>query len=155
MIATPAHSHYHTAAMHLEIAVNTTLAAAVLIGAITGCATREKDPLDEIKALIPKVEERLNRRDLGGLKGMGTTQFESNAFVIDVFGQHVHDSVSLALSRIQQTGSDATLILNMVSQERAGETRELHLRLKGDGRWKIDSYEVIGPAADTNDAAGS
>lgn len=116
---------------------------------LTGCAKKEKDPLDDIKSLIPIVQQRLNKRDLAGLKGMGTVQFESNAFVIDVFGEHVRDSVELSLSRIQLDGADATLILNMNSRAGAGETRELHLHLKGDGKWKIDRYEIVQPGADS------
>jgi len=46
-------------------------------------------------------------------------------------------------------GADATLILNMSSHERAGERRELHVFLKGDGKWKIDRYEVTEPPPDT------
>lgn len=135
--------------MRAHFAVNTCLAASVLLGAVTGCAKKAKDPLDNIKALIPVVEAKLNKRDLAGLKGMGTVAFESNALVIDVFGEHVRDSVHLSLSRILMDGADATLILNMSSHERAGETRELHLFLKGDGKWKIDRYEIAEPPADT------
>lgn len=135
--------------MRPHFAVNTCLAAAVLLGAAAGCAKKAKDPLDDIKALIPVVETKLNKRDLAGLKGMGTVAFESNALVIDVFGEHVRDSVHLSLSRIQMDGADAALILNMSSHERAGETRELHLFLKGDGKWKIDRYDIIEQQVDT------
>lgn len=136
--------------MRPQFTVNTCLAAAVLLGAVTGCAQKEKDPLDDIKSLIPAVESKLNKRDLAGLKGMGTVAFESNALVIDVFGERVRDSVHLSLSRILMDGADATLILNMTSHERAGETRELYFHLKGDGRWKIDRYEVIESPQDTS-----
>lgn len=135
--------------MRPHFAVNTCLAAVVLLAAVAGCAKKEKDPLDSIKALIPVIEAKLNKRDLAGLKGMGTVAFESNAMVIDVFGEHVRDSVSLSLSRIQMDGADATLILNMSSHERAGEMRELHIFLKGDGKWKIDRYDISAPQADT------
>lgn len=138
--------------MRGDFAVNACLAAAVFMGVAAGCAKKEKDPLDLIKALIPVVEQRLNKRDLAGLKGMGTVQFESNAFVIDVFGERVRDSVDLSLSRIQLDGADATLILNMNSHAVAGETRELHLYLKGDGKWRIDRYEILQPGADSLDS---
>lgn len=129
--------------------VNRCLSIAVLFGAFTGCATEQTDPVDALKSLIPVVEQRLNKRDLAGLKGMGTVAFESNAFVIDVFGQHVRDSIGLSLDRIQQDGADATLILNMTSGERSGENRKLLLRLHGNGKWKLDSYEVLTGPADT------
>lgn len=136
----------------MKFAVNTCLAIAVLMAGVTGCAKKEKDPLDDIKSLIPVVEQRLNKRDLAGLKGMGTVNFESNAFVIDVFGQHVRDSVHLSLSRIQMDGLDATLILNMTSREQVEGRRELFLYLKGDGKWKIDRYEIVQPGADSLDS---
>jgi hypothetical protein len=139
--------------MRLRFAVNTVLAAVVVGSAVYSCATKEKDPLDDIKSLIPKIEKGLNRRDLAGLKGMGTVQFESNSFVIDVFGEHVRDSVTLSLSRIQQDGAEATLILNMTSRQRAGEKRELHVRLKGGEKWKIDSYEILEPGAHDSDTS--
>ncbi len=129
--------------------VNTGLIAAVIIGALMGCAKKDVDPIAELRSLIPVIEQRLNKRDLAGLKGMGTVAFESNAFVIDVFGEHVRDTVRLTLDRIQQDGADATLILNMASQQRAGEPRLLHIHLRGGGKWKIDSYEITAPAADS------
>lgn len=135
--------------MRLQTAVNTCLTTAVLLGALHGCAKEEVDPLEALKSMIPGIEQRLNKRDLAGLKGIGTVQFESNAFIIDVFGEHVRDTVHLGLSRIQQDGTNATLILNMTSQERAGESRELHLHLKGNGKWKIGAYEIIVKAADS------
>ncbi len=135
--------------MRPHLAVNTCLAAIVLLAAVTGCAKKVKDPLEDIKSLIPAVEAKLNKRDLAGLKGMGTVAFESNALVIDVFGEHVRDSVRLSLSRIQMDGAEATLILNMSSLERAGGMRELRLLLKGNGKWKIDRYEIAEPQADT------
>lgn len=129
-------------------AVNTTLSLIVLTVAVLGCRAKTVDPLDRVKALIPEVETRLNRRDLAGLKGMGTERFESNAFVIDIFADRVRDSVTLALSRIQQDGADATLILDMASRQ-TGARQELRLHLRGNGRWKIDSYELAAPDTDT------
>ncbi|HWO55952.1 MAG TPA: hypothetical protein VNN55_00115 [bacterium] len=113
-----------------------------------GCRAKTVDPLDRIKALIPEVETRLNRRDLAGLKRMGTERFESNAFVIDIFADRARDSVALALSRIHQDGADATLFLQMTSRQ-TGARQELRLHLRGNGRWKIDGYEVVAPGADT------
>lgn len=135
--------------MCLQFAVNTALAWAVLMGAVSGCAKKEVDPVAELKALIPVIEQRLNKRDLARLKGMGTDNFESNAFVIDVFGEHVRDSVRLSLDRIQQDGTDATLLLNMASMKRPAAGRTLRLHLQGNGKWKIDSYEIIVAPADT------
>ena len=131
--------------MRAHSAVNTTLGVAVLCGMLIACDSKPREPVDEMKSLIPFIEQRLNRRDLGGLKAMGTENFESNSLVIDVFGEHVRDSVCLSLSRIQQDGTDAALILNMSSTERPGEKRELHLDLKGDGKWKIDAFEITDP----------
>lgn len=138
--------------MRPRSAVNTTLLLAVLGFTVSGCATKEKDPLDEIKSLIPVVEQRLNKRDLAGLKGMGTVQFESNALVIDVFGEHVRDTVHLALSQILQTGSDATLILDMSMRPTMTQGRKLVLELKGGERWRIDSYRILTPDTDSSGA---
>lgn len=129
--------------MRRQTAVNTNIALAVLACGIGGCAPKDKDPLDELKMLIPKVEEGLNSRDLAALQKIGTEKFASNSLVIDVFGDRVRDSVRLTLSRIQQTGTDATLILNVIPYDPAGEKRELRLRLQGGEKWRIDSYEVI------------
>jgi len=129
--------------------VNTGFIVAVIIGALIGCAKKDVDPIADLRSLIPVIEQRLNKRDLAGLKGMGTVAFESNAFVIDVFGEHVRDTVHLTLDRIQQDGTDATLILKMDSQQRVGEPRLLHVNLRGDGKWKIESYEITTPAADS------
>jgi hypothetical protein len=134
--------------MRPSLVVNTTLSLVVLTVATLGCRAKTVDPLDRIKALIPEVESRLNRRDLAGLRRMGTERFESNAFVIDIFSDRVRDSVVLSLSRIQQDGADATLFLDMTSRQ-TGARRELHLHLRGNGRWKIDAYELAAPGADT------
>lgn len=129
--------------------VNTGLIGAVIIGALIGCAKKDVDPIADLRSLIPIIEERLNKRDLAGLKGMGTVAFESNAFVIEIFGEHVRDTVRLTLDRIQQDGTDAKLILDMASQQRAGEPRQLHVNLSGNGKWKIDSYKIVESAADS------
>lgn len=126
--------------LSLAIVVNGLWAAAVFL--LISCDTGPKDPIDEIKALIPKVQERLNRRDLGGLKGMGTERFEPNAFVIAVFGDRARDSVDLALKRINQVGKDATLILSVRFRgDNATPARELQLPLVAGRRWWIDGFE--------------
>ena len=135
--------------MRLQTAVNTSLIAAVILSVAVGCATKEKDPLDDIKSLIPKIEAGLNRRDLAGLQKLGTERFQSNALVVDVFDGRINDSVHVSLSRIQQTGADATLIVNLMSHETPGERRELHLHLQGGERWAITSYEIGAVAADS------
>lgn len=126
------------------IVVNALWAVAVLL--VVSCDRRPKDPIVEIKALIPKLQERLNRRDLGGLKGMGTDRFEPNALLIAVFGSRVRDSVELGLKRINQTGKDATLFLSVKFY---GDTltpaRELQLPLVAGRLWWIDGFQFTPP----------
>ncbi len=135
--------------MRADSVVNAGIVAAVVVAVAGGCAEKEIDPIDQIKSLIPVIEQRLNKRDLAGLKGMGTVQFESNAFVIDVFGEQVRDTVTLSLSRVQIDGADATLMLHLTSLQSPSERRQLNIHLQGDGKWKIDRYEIIRPQGDT------
>lgn len=123
--------------------VNAVLFSAVLVMGVLGCAKKTEDPLDDIKAMIPAFEQRLNRRDLAGLQSMGEPGFQSNALVIEVFSGRVADSVKLSLSRIQMDGPEATMILNMDSREWPTLKRELHLFLRGDGKWRINRYEIV------------
>ena len=122
------------------VAVNGLWAVAVLL--LISCDTKPKDPIDEIKALIPKLQQRLNRRDVGGLKGMGTDRFESNSLVIAVFGDRARDSVDLTLKRINQVGKDATLILSVRFRgDVTTPVRELRLPLVAGRKWWIDGFE--------------
>ena len=130
------------------IAVNALWVMAVFL--VVSCDTKPKDPIVEIKALIPKLQERLNRRDLGGLKGMGTERFEPNALLIAVFGTRVRDSVELGLKSINQTGKDATLFLSVKFH---GDTltpaRELQLPLVAGRLWWIDGFQFT-PEAESD-----
>jgi hypothetical protein len=133
--------------MRHQIAVNTILLLVVSTAVLVGCAKKEIDPLDELKMLIPRVENGLNGRDLAALQKLGTDRFESNTLVIDVFGKRVNDSVDLTLSRIQQTGSDAIMYLDLISHDPGQRKRTLQLNIVGGERWRIDSFVVIDSTA--------
>jgi hypothetical protein len=77
---------------------------------LIGCGKKEEeDPLDYMKALIPKIEAALNSRDIPALKKLGTPTFEANRFITDVFSRGVRGDVSLALARFRDVPGQVRL----------------------------------------------
>lgn len=140
--------------IRLQQAVNTPLAIGVLVWAISGCTAEEKDPIDQIKDLVPGIEERLNDRDRSGLRRMGTKVFDPDRLLVELFAGNDRDSVDLALSRVQIDGPEATLLITVSSRARAGERRELRLQLRHDGKWKLEGHQIMVPDADSLDGSG-
>jgi hypothetical protein len=126
------------------------LLAVVLILAsalsISGCARKKTpNPVDAIKAIVPRLQEALNRRDIAALQRLGTSDFPSNRFLIDVFEGAVSDTIALSIAHLRQVPGEAQLVLTVTSL--AGG-RELTLTLTGDGTWRIHSYQIA-PMADS------
>ena len=129
--------------------VNTIAAANVLILlSLAGCSQKERDVVAEIRALIPDIQQKLNDRDLGGLKRMGTANFQENAFVTDLV-PGPNDSVKLGFkSMINEPGKAVVIVRVLPSGQTGTVSRELTLNLTGSGHWHIDSYTVTGKAGE-------
>ncbi|HEX9750818.1 MAG TPA: hypothetical protein VGB22_05995 [candidate division Zixibacteria bacterium] len=123
----------------------TAILMAVLF-AVFGCRSAPTDPIEEVKAMIPKIESALNRRLIGDLQRMGTGEFEANSFIMDMVGQRVDAQATLSLRRAQLTGNEIHMALDAKMVDNAGTwTQRLFLTMLQDGRWKIAAYEIGTP----------
>lgn len=110
--------------------------------ALTGCSKKEEDPVEYVKAMIPKIQQGLNDRDIAELKSLGTAKFEANRFITDVFTHGVHGDVSLELVRVRSVPGDVRMILRTLFDGGKGGVKELTLFYAGDKDWKIDTYSL-------------
>ena len=124
-----------------------------------GCARKRVDPVDALKAMVPRMEAALNRRDIAALQKLGTSQFASNRLIIDVFGANRTDTVDLQIKHLTQLPGKAQLTLGIVARgEEDLAVGMLTLQMVGDGNWRIDSYDLSlpppAPDADTSRSGG-
>ena len=110
--------------------------------ALAGCSKKEEDPVEYVKAMIPKIQQGLNDRDIAGLKSLGTSKFEANRFITDVFAHGVHGDVTLELVRVRSVPGDVRLILRALFDGGQGGVKELSLFYAGERDWKIDTYSL-------------
>ncbi|HUU44257.1 MAG TPA: hypothetical protein VM118_00880 [Acidobacteriota bacterium] len=119
-----------------------------------GSCGKEEDPIDRIRMLVPEIAAALNGRDIGGLRRLGTGNLEANRLIIDAFPDGGSGTLTLGFKRIRMLGDSAELTVEArYPADPAAAPRELLLVLKGNGRWRIDSYTFPVPAADTTSAA--
>ncbi|MEW5873660.1 MAG: hypothetical protein AB1752_00585 [Candidatus Zixiibacteriota bacterium] len=128
----------HSARFHIAITLGILL---------TGCSKEPVDPIEYVKSLIPKIQDGLNRRDIAGLKKLGTSQFEPNRFITDVFTHGVEGDVALSLVRIRHVTGEVALNLNAAfGPNGRGGLKELKIQFVGseeDGDWKITTYILL------------
>jgi hypothetical protein len=121
-------------------------AAALLLtaAAIAGCSKKPVDPIEYVKALIPKIQDGLNRRDIAGLQALGRSKFEANRFITDVFTHGVEGDVSLSLARIRHVTGEVSLSMNAAfGPDGSGGLKELKIQFGGgDDEWKITTYTL-------------
>jgi hypothetical protein len=127
---------------------------------LTGCSKPPVDPVEQAKALIPKVADGLNRRDIGALKDLGTANFEPNRFITDVFAHGVRGDVTLSLTRFRQVPGENRLVLGATfGPNGSGGAKDLTLILAGEKELKIDTYTLadvsIPPAGSGPGATGT
>lgn len=115
---------------------------AVCCIALSGCSQKEVDPVEYVKAMIPQIQQGLNDRDIAGLKGLGTSKFEANRFITDVFTHGVRGDVKLELVRVRSVTDDVRMILRAVFDNGNGGVKELTLFFAGKGKLKIDTYSL-------------
>lgn len=119
----------------------------ILTGLLTlhGCGKKEPpDPIEYVKSLIPVIEEGLNRRDIAGLKKLGTTKFEANAFINDVFSRGVEGNVAFHLKRVRHVTGEVSLTLQATfGQGGRGGEKELKIQFVGEHPWRIDAYWLV------------
>jgi len=124
-------------------AVSLLLLIAAYCIAVAGCGKKEEvDPVEYVKAMIPDVQKGLNDRDIAALKELGTSKFEANRFITDVFSRGVHGDVSLALTRVRYVPGDLHMILRATFGGGTGGIKELTLYFAGENKWKIDTYSL-------------
>jgi len=110
---------------------------------LIGCSKPPVDPVEQANALIPKVADGLNRRDIGALKDLGTDRFEPNRFITDVFAHGVQGSVTLAMKRFRQVPGENKLVLSATfGTGESGGVKDLTLLLVGEKVLKIDLYSL-------------
>ena len=137
------------------------LSALVLVTAVlTGCSKPPVDPVEQARAMIPKVADGLNRRDIGALKDLGTAGFEPNRFITDVFAHGVRGDVTLSMKRFRQVPGENKLFLSATfGPDQSGGIKELTLILTGEKVLKIDTYVLadiaIPPAQPGGGAPGT
>jgi len=127
---------------------------------LAGCSKPPVDPVEQANALIPKIADGLNRRDIGALKDLGTDRFEPNRFLADVFSHGVKGDVTLSLYRFRQVPGETKLVLTATfGVGEIGGRKELTLTLAGDKVLKVDLYSLtdvrIPPAEPNTGTAGS
>lgn len=116
----------------------------VVVGAVmilTGCG-EPPDPVDEIRSLVPKIQEALNARDIGGLRRLGTGNLAANRFIIDAFEGGGEGRITLRFKRVSLRPEDTelNLLAHLDTATDPDEERTLTIFLEGNGRWRIDSY---------------
>ena len=106
------------------------------------CAPKPRDSVEVLKAMVSKIENALNRRDVGGLQKMGTSRIDSNRFVIDVFDGNPADSVNLKIRRILlPKPTEAEVIIDaVVGPGSARRLKNMTIHFVDNGNWKIDTY---------------
>jgi len=123
-------------------AMYTVLCVTIVCCGMTDCSQRERDPVVEIRGMVPKIEEALNRRAIGDLRGLGTRRLEANRFIMECFGGREDFPVVLRFRNFKISGTVAQLELgaSFESPEPSHE-RTLNLTLHDTGHWEIDSFE--------------
>lgn len=112
-------------------------------GFFTACSKPPVDPVDQVRALIPKLADALNKRDLAALKDLGTSKFEPNRFIADVFAHGVQGNVTLSMKRFRQVPGENRLGLTAdFGPGQSGGSKELTLLLVGEKVLKIDVYSL-------------
>ena len=110
---------------------------------LSGCSKKEVDPVEYVKAMIPKIQDGLNRRDIAGLQALGTSKFEANSFITDVFTHGVEGDVTLAMTRVRHVPGNLFMILSAsFGNGGSGGAKELTIYFAGEKKWKIDSYSL-------------
>lgn len=116
----------------------------VVVAGLIACAKPPVDPVEQTRILVPKVADGLNRRDIGALKDLGTSNFEPNGFIADVFGHGVRGDVTLTLRRFRQVPGENKLMLSAsFGPNQSGGLKELTLMLTGEKVLKIDTYTLV------------
>lgn len=135
---------YRTRCHRTTIAKGTSLLALLAFCgiALSGCSKTKVDPVEYVKAMIPQVEKGLNDRDIPGLKGIGTGEFDPDGFITDVFSRGVRGDVSLALVRVRYVPGDLHMILRATFGGGSGGVKELTLFFAGEDDWKINTYRL-------------
>ncbi len=128
--------HRTSIAKGLSLLVLLALSGVVL----SGCSKKKVDPIEYVKAMIPRIQKGLNDRDIPALRDMGTTKFEANGFINDVYSRGVRGDVSLALIRVRYVPGDLHMILRATFGGGSGGVKELTLYFAGENKWKIDTY---------------
>lgn len=117
------------------------LLIAGVVTVVSGCG-EAPDPVDEIRALVPKLQEALNARNIGGLRRLGTGNFAAQRFIIDAFPGGEGGRITLRFKRIRLSpeATELNLLAHFDGTTGPGEGRALTIFLEGNGRWRIDSY---------------
>jgi hypothetical protein len=114
-----------------------------IAGFLAACSKPPVDPVDQVRVLIPKLVDALNKRDLAALKKLGTDKFEPNRFVTDVFAHGVQGEVTLSMTRFRQVPGENKLGLSAIfGADQSGGIKDLTLFLVGEKVLKIDTYTL-------------
>jgi hypothetical protein len=110
---------------------------------LSGCGKKEEvDPVEYVKGMIPQIQDGLNNRDIAALRELGTSKFEANRFITDVFTHGVQGDVSLSLIRIRHVTGELFMILRATFGDGSGGVKKLQLYFAGEKKWKIDTYSL-------------
>jgi hypothetical protein len=109
---------------------------------LSGCSKKEVDPVEYAKAMIPQIQDGLNKRDIAALQELGTSNFEANGFITDVFTHGVGGDVVLSMIRVRHVPGNLFMILRATFGDGSGGVKELTIYFAGEKKWKIDTYSL-------------